>query len=243
MGGLVKRQLEVGVDTCFAGQNAGKQYIKSAVFDASSLLRGSRGTPEQQTVTVTGAPTGGTFKLAYNGEFTGALAFNASSSVIQAALEGLPEVGLGNVHVTGAGPYVVSFINDLNGKDIAALTKDAALLTGGTSPNVTVAETVKGSSVGYDPRIAIGLLPFPGTIVRKKGSNPDMVVEYDGTGSIFGLVDGLEEFLDNSVAASRDVAVYQMGMVVDCAKVHNYSTYSAAFATWAAANFIKLLNP
>jgi hypothetical protein len=99
---------------------------------------------EVQTIALTGTPTGGTFTLTLNGQTTAGIAFNAAATAVQSALEALSTIGRGNVIVTGSGPWAITFVNDLGKQPIAALTKDATGLTGGTSPNVTVTETVAG---------------------------------------------------------------------------------------------------
>lgn len=101
---------------------------------------------EVQTVTITGSPTGGTFDLTFGGQTASGIAHNAAASVVQAALEALSSIGVGNVVVSGSagGPYTVTFINDLGKQPIAAMTKDATSLTGGTSPDVAVAEATPG---------------------------------------------------------------------------------------------------
>ena len=72
---MLKRRIEVGASTCLMGFNAGKQYMESAVFDASSLTApAGPGTNEVQTVTITGTPTGGTFTLTFRGATTGTIA-------------------------------------------------------------------------------------------------------------------------------------------------------------------------
>jgi coat protein Gp5 len=103
-------------------------------------------TNEVQTVTVTGAPTGGTYTLTYSGQTTAAIAYNASSGAVQGALSSLSNINNGNVSVTGTtgGPYRVSFTGSLAGADIAAMTVTASL-SGGTSPGVTVATATTGS--------------------------------------------------------------------------------------------------
>jgi hypothetical protein len=103
-------------------------------------------TNEVQTVTITGTPTGGTFTLSFGGQVTGALAYNAAAATIQTALEGLSTIGTGNVLVTGSagGPWTVTFIGALAGQDLALMVADGALLTGGTTPDATVAETTPG---------------------------------------------------------------------------------------------------
>ncbi len=96
---------------------------------------------EVQTVTITGTPTGGTFTLT-NGVATTALAYNATAAAVQAALELLPNIGAGNVVVTGnnGGPYTVTYVGTKMGVDMTQLTA-AHSLTGGTTPGVTVTTT------------------------------------------------------------------------------------------------------
>ena len=103
-------------------------------------------TSEVQTVTITGSPTGGNFKLAFKGSTTGNIAYNAAASAVQSALEALSTIGAGNVTVAGSagGPYTVTFQAALLG-DVPQMTADASGLTGGTSPNVTVTTTTPGT--------------------------------------------------------------------------------------------------
>jgi hypothetical protein len=117
---------------------------------------------EQQTVTIGGAPTGGTFTLFFTSpaptptqEQTAAtgIAWDAPAASVQGALEALPNIGPGNVAVTGenGGPYTVEFtgtryadtnVNQMQGSEEG--------LTGGTEPKVTVATTVEGHSAPAD---------------------------------------------------------------------------------------------
>lgn len=101
---------------------------------------------EVQTATITGAPAGGTFKLSYKGYTTPGIAYNATGATVQAALEALSSVGTTGVVVTGAagGPYVVTFQNQLGLQSVPLLNPDSSLLTGGTTPLVTVARTTPG---------------------------------------------------------------------------------------------------
>ncbi|HEY1466379.1 MAG TPA: hypothetical protein VGF11_04935, partial [Acidimicrobiales bacterium] len=59
------------------------------------------GTNAQQTVTITGGPTGGTFTLTYAGQTTTAIPYNATAAVVQAALIALTNIGPNDVTVTG----------------------------------------------------------------------------------------------------------------------------------------------
>lgn len=243
MGGIVKRRVEVGADTCLLGFT-GRGYIKSHAFDASTLAVVG-GVNEKQTVTVTGTPTGGDFTLVYRGQETAAIAFNAAASAVQTALRALSNIGASGVTVTGGAlpgaAVVVEFTGPLANTDVFMLQVGNNGLTGGTTPKITVAQTVMG--VTYDPRILVGSPSLPGTIVTEvSGSDPKQVKEYTGSGTIYGVIDGVEEFITNTPAGSRDVAVYVGYCVFDATKIKNYATYKSAFDTWAAAGFNRVEN-
>lgn len=106
------------------------------------------GTNEVQTVTVTGSPTGGTYTLTYSGQTTSGIAFNATASAVQSALEALSNLAPGDVTCAGGPhpgtPITVTFGGALAGTDVTQMTADASSLTGGTSPAVTVSTTTPG---------------------------------------------------------------------------------------------------
>lgn len=110
-------------------------------------------TNEVQTLTVTGTPTSGTFKLAFRGVATANIQYNASSAAVQAALELISTIGSGNVAAAG-GPLptavTLTFQNNLAGQNVALITPTDVTLTGGTTPGVTVVETTPGTGL-YDP--------------------------------------------------------------------------------------------
>ena len=123
---------------------------------------------EVQTVTVTGAPTGGTFTLTFEGSTTAAIAYNATAAAVKAALVALPGITENQVTVSGAagGPYTVTFTGGLGGTDVPALTASGASLTGGSSPGVTIATTTAGGTATADgSETPVGLL-FNSTEVR-----------------------------------------------------------------------------
>ncbi|MDX2999138.1 phage tail tube protein [Streptomyces scabiei] len=106
------------------------------------------GTDEVQTVTITGTPTGGTYTLTFSGQTTTGIAYNATASAVQSALEALSNIASGDV-VCGGGPHpgtpvTVTFGGDYDGEDVPQMTASAAGLTGGTSPAVTVTTTTPG---------------------------------------------------------------------------------------------------
>ncbi len=247
---MLSRSIDVGHGSCII---AGKEFSSSCVFDATSLEGGgSGGTNEAQTVTITGTPTGGTFTLTFRGATTSAIAYNADAATVETALEALSTIGDGDVRVTGGPgpgtPYVVTFVNDLGHQNVTAMTASGASLTGGTTPAIAVTTTTPGSSVGFNPRIIIGSWDKPGTIViyvNNGGSGADRIREYKGTGTIYGIVDGVEEFLGTTSEADRSMPVYglQAGLVVDANFIKDYATYKTAFDAWAVTNNISVRHP
>lgn len=108
-----------------------------------------------QYVTLSGTPTGGTFRLIFDGDTTSALAYNASAATVQTALEALSGLASGDVTVTGSagGPYTVTFGGTLDLSALAIMTATDAL-TGGTTPSVDIETTTQfllrdGSTVGF----------------------------------------------------------------------------------------------
>jgi hypothetical protein len=103
-----------------------------------------------QTVTITGSPTGGSFTLGVNAkgstQTTGAIASNANAAAVQAALEALSNVDVGDVTVTGTNPaFTVAFGGTLISVVVPAMAHTDSL-TGGTSPAVAVAVTNVGQT-------------------------------------------------------------------------------------------------
>ena len=129
-----------------------------------------------QTLKITGSPTGGTFTLTAGGQTTTALAYNATTAVVQAALAALSSVGAGNVTVTG------TLLSDANGYDVSwvgskfgtAITLTATpTFTGGTSPAIAV--TVKSAAgiwkpVGHTSRGTLPEFGFDGDTTEVRGS-------------------------------------------------------------------------
>jgi hypothetical protein len=86
----------------------------------------TNGTNEVQRLTLTGAPTGGTFKLRFGSSQTaGTLPYNASAAAIQTALRALPTIGASGVTCSGGALVAASFV-------------------GGTSPALTQSTVTPG---------------------------------------------------------------------------------------------------
>lgn len=147
------------------------------------------------TVTITGSPTGGTFTLsvdnvAANGAGpieSGNIAYNANAATIQAAVEALANVTAGDVVVTGTNPFTFTWAADAYG-DTPTLTADGALLTGGTSPDVTIAEASAKAKGGFfrrdsfalDMRRGLRIEPDRDASARLSELNATMVYAYGG---------------------------------------------------------------
>lgn len=131
--------------------------ISDTTLDDGTIIKaGQKGLPfgtvlckitvaEVQTVTLTGGPTGGTFTLSGNGETTDPIAYNAAAATVQTELRALGG-DYSEVVVTGSagGPWTVSFPAEVGNP--AQLTGSGASLTGGTTPNVSIATTTPGSA-------------------------------------------------------------------------------------------------
>lgn len=128
------------------------------------IIAGDVAVAEVQTITISGTPTGGTYKLTFDGKTTANIAFNANAAAIQAALEALSNIDPGDVTVAGTGPYTATFTTAEG--NVPQMTANDSGLTGGTSPAVTVTTTTPGhnlTDIGYAAP-AVGTNPTPNGI-------------------------------------------------------------------------------
>jgi len=108
------------------------------------------GIAEVQTLSKTGKANGGTFTLTYDGQTTGAIAFDATTEMIKDALELLPNVSPDDIGVSGKklkddGDMTFTFRN--NAGDVSMISIDTTNLTGGS--DWTFSETTKGDSTNW----------------------------------------------------------------------------------------------
>ena len=229
-GSPVTRQRVISRDTCILGFT-GNAYVKSFVFDATTLTPDSNGfyyvpafsfvtrsttdptkvkvfqglgsnVNAQQTITITGGPTGGSFTLTYNGQTTAAIAYNAAAEDVEDALEVLTNVGLGNVIGSGGAlpgtPVVITFSALLGNQPQPLMTANSSALTGGTSPNVSVATTQVGQTAE----------------------------------TIIGVFDNLAyDFFGNAVNDDEPVPIYDQYTAFDTTKLNNWLSYGVAAKT------------
>lgn len=108
--------------------------VEAEVVDVNCANCGQDyGNNEVQSITIDA--TGGTFTASWDGEGpTGAIDFDAAPAAVQAALEALANIDGGDIAVSGtAGAYVITFLGQYTHTDVAEITLDGALLTGGGS--------------------------------------------------------------------------------------------------------------
>lgn len=140
--GIPQRILQPG--TVLAKITTGPDAGKVGVFQGV-------GTAEEQTLTEGTAITAGTYTITFNGQTTAPIAYNATAATIQAALEALSNIAVGDVEVTG-GPVdtavvTIKFLGTLTG-NVSQVTVDVTALTG----TITVATSVAGVAGAADGR-------------------------------------------------------------------------------------------
>ncbi len=133
------------VDAPQQGINTGNLIGYPAYFNRGVSGAYRRSGSRVQVVTITGTPTGGTFRLSLGGVSTGDLAYNAASSAVQTAVRalGAPWAGA-TVSGSAGGPYTVT-LSPVGGA-AAPLVVAANGLTGGTNPSVVIGQSPDSDS-------------------------------------------------------------------------------------------------
>lgn len=117
------------------------------------------GTNEVQQIAITGSPTGGDFEATYSGQ-PATITFDSTAGAAQTALEGLSNIGVGDVSVTGGPlpgtPILIEFTGTLATTNVATITTVDSL-TGGTTPASVVTTPTPGvaPSTGNERMITI----------------------------------------------------------------------------------------
>jgi hypothetical protein len=111
------------------------------------------GTDEIQTLTFGGTPTGGTFKISFQGQTTANITWSSTNATlvanIDAALEALSTIGTSNVTTAvgtmtaGIGTITCTFVAGMGKLAVPTMTVAQNAMTG-TSPTLAIAETTPG---------------------------------------------------------------------------------------------------
>jgi trimeric autotransporter adhesin len=174
--------------------SAGQTQLTASVYTGGLTVRHRLGIAntagvvavnEVQRIAVQGTATGGTFTLTYAGQTTTALAWNASTSAVQAALIALSNIGPSDVSVTGApGAWLVEFVGTLAGGDRPQITATSSL-TGSAASNVTITTTTTSQGPNHwdtaDNWLPVGV-PVTGDDVRFEFGSVDVLYGITQTG-------------------------------------------------------------
>lgn len=162
--GSVSSEIEVdGIRvTIYHVSNGGPPTMLREQVRQQIIIGRESGTNEVQTLTITGTPTGGTFRLTFNGVETANIAYNAAASAVQSALEAISSIGAGNVACGGGAlpgsPVTITFQGALAAAPQNLITVTNAAFTGGTAPAGAVARTtagVRAVGAGATPNIRL----------------------------------------------------------------------------------------
>jgi len=189
------------------------QPLKAAMTvqgrDAQRLLAAPANTNEVKSVTTTGTPSGGTFRLGYDNVWTAAIPYNETAANIATALNGLANITAFGGTFTGSGgplPTAVTltaatgFVN----RALLPIQVDYSGLTGGSSPTAAVTTTTQGAAVL--PAIAStavynfneAIVTLAGNITASVGSfeltiNNNLSTQQTDDAKLYDVVEGLRE--------------------------------------------------
>lgn len=123
--------------------------VTTALNEMVVLPRPDLSRSEVQTISIEGAPTGGTFVLFFNGQNTTSIPYDADFFEVQDALRALPNIGENGVVCSGgdlpANPIHVKFQGHLSHQNVAQMDF-AASLSGGTDPVMSIDTVTEGVS-------------------------------------------------------------------------------------------------
>lgn len=136
----------------------------------------------------------GTFTLTFGGQETSSLDYNASSETIQAALEALSSIGVGNVSVSSvADGFTIEFIGSLANTNVGAVTETLTAMKQ-KADTVTIVVTQAGA-------VDVPTSPSNSTTTTAVAPvNEVQTVDYGGAAS------GTFDLNGNSSSASVDVS-------------------------------------
>ena len=144
------------------GLTGGAAPVPSAVQATAGAL-----VSDVQTISVSGAPAAGTFQLAFDGQTTAPVPFNATAAQIQTALAGLSNVGAGGVACSGGAlpgaSVTVTFAGPLSVGAQPVISAAGSTLTGAGSPTVSLAHTTTGAAIADVQTLTLAGGPTAGT--------------------------------------------------------------------------------
>ncbi len=139
----------------------------TAVFETVEEGTVTTGIDEVQTVTFSGTPTSGSFKLVHNTNQTVAIDWDDTATEVQTALNNLASLSAVTVTGTYAAGFVVTFTGADGDQNQPLLTTADNSLDDGGAVTITVTETTKG----YAPFVDLSMTSVnTGPVVANAGS-------------------------------------------------------------------------
>lgn len=199
-----------GTAIVFEAANVDGNSFTTARGRALHVRNGAAVVNEVQTINL-GSATAGTITITFAGQTTAAIAFNATASAVQTALEALSNIAPGDVTVTGGplpGAITLTFGGAYAGVNVAQVTVTPTGLTGGT---VTVATTTEGvpNSINVTlptPATADGLAVADRAVTVAAGAHAVIGLGASSQAGIYAQLDG-SVYVDYSAVTTVTVAV------------------------------------
>ncbi len=182
----------LSIDTTFYTSPGNSETITDEIVLTKTDDYDATNIDEVQVVSLVNGPTGGTFTLTFQGQITAGIAYNAAAATVQTALEGLSNIAVGDVVVTGnaGGPWTCSFAVNLGGTDLQEMTGSGASLTGG---NVLISTTQQAAATANEQQsIALTGNPSGGTFTLTFNAETTGALDWDSTAAeILTALNGL----------------------------------------------------
>ncbi len=212
---------------------AGAQYAAGQLLAA--VAGSGTAVNDQQTLTVTGTPTGGSAGIFWNGQFIGNLAYNSTAAQVDTLLE--TYFGSGNITTSG-GPWpgsaiVVTFAGETGGLFQPLMTNTNSF-TGGTTPVLTITHTTLGKPAGGYWTAYIDGTADPAKRVLKYPCSVDAkgLITWGNTGPASGFVTpnrGAPAYFCGVFKCS-DLVGLDANAVIDLGSLINGTAFNSSFA-------------
>lgn len=151
---------EDGGSLVLTAVTAGKPFIVTTTVDGLSV------SSETQLLSRVNGVTGGTFTATFDGQTTGAIAYNASAATVQTALVALSNIAPGDVTVTETlDGWQIKFGGAYAGTDVQEITINSGSLTGGVS------------ALNEIQQLSLGYAASPVTFKLKRTDTGDMTAD------------------------------------------------------------------